>query len=78
MAEHIVQYTVRRRAEPPYRQSFRDRLLRRPPREQPRPWELLRDGVPIGFYETRQAALDASPFQIHDSPISDDQPVGPV
>ncbi|MDP3911110.1 MAG: hypothetical protein Q8Q14_12035 [Gemmatimonadales bacterium] len=54
-------YVVRRRQSFPFRRRMRDRMLRRPPRELERPWELLRDGLPIGFYETSEAALESSP-----------------
>lgn len=57
----MTTYTIRPRQEPPFRRGLRDRMLRRPVRTLERPWELLRDGVSIGFYETPQAATDATP-----------------
>ena len=46
-------YIVRRRAFSP---AF-------PPYE--RPWELLRDGLPVGFYVTSADAVAASPEEPH-------------
>lgn len=58
----MPEWVVQRR--PPRSEAFARRrgiFRRRVLTPYRRPWELLRDGVPIGFYETPEAAAAASP-----------------
>ena len=47
---NVSEYTVRERQRPAMFGPYE------------RPWELLRDGVPVGFYTTAEDAWAASPY----------------